>query len=83
MSRPLPTISLRAFAAAAVISCAAPMPAAASPFWTGWFASERPVVYRPIVTPRTYYFAPADRGEAAPAPRHRHHHGRHPHRRPH
>jgi hypothetical protein len=83
MSRPLPTPPLRALAAAALIGCAAlPTPAAASSFWAGWFVTERPVVYRPIVTPRTYYFAPAETVEITPAPRHRHH-GRHPHPRRH
>ncbi len=81
MSRPLPT-SLCALAAAVICCAALPTPAAAGSSWGGWFTTERPVVYRPIVTPRTYYFAPAGTVEVAPAPRHRHH-GRHPHYRRH
>jgi hypothetical protein len=81
MSRPLPT-SLCALVAAVISSAALPVPAAAGSSWGGWFAADRPVIYRPIVTPRTYYFAPAGTVEVVPAPRHRHH-GRHPHHRRH
>jgi hypothetical protein len=78
-----PSITLVLTISALVTLLAPTTPAAASPFWTGWFATERPVVYRPIVTPRTYYFAPASTAEMLPAPHHRHHrHGRH-HRLPH
>ncbi|MBY0363515.1 MAG: hypothetical protein K2X45_16540 [Phreatobacter sp.] len=81
--RPLSPITLALTIGALVTLLAPTAPAAANPFWTGWFNTERPVVYRPIVTPRTSYFAPASTAEVLPAPHHRHHrHGRH-HRLPH
>lgn len=79
MSRRLPTPIIRSLAMGAFVAVLAPAaPAAASPFWTGWHVADRPVIYRPIVTPRTYFFAPAGTAEMRPAPRHRHHrNGRH------
>ncbi|AVO47127.1 hypothetical protein [Phreatobacter cathodiphilus] len=80
MSRSLPSPIPFALAIGAIALLAPATPVQASAFWGGWFTGDRPVVYRPIVTPRTYYFAPAGTVEVAPAPRHRHH-GRHPHHR--
>ena len=61
-----------AFALAAMIPASE---ASATPFWFGWFGHDKPVVYRPIVTPETFYFQPAPppMAEALPTYRHRHH----------
>ncbi|KAF0121153.1 MAG: hypothetical protein FD152_3933 [Xanthobacteraceae bacterium] len=77
MTRPLMHRSVPALAAAALIIVMAPSDGAqATPFWFGWAGHERPVVYRPVVTPRTYYFQPAETVRIVPSqPRHRHHRG--------
>lgn len=80
MVRRLPRLRLASLAMALLLPAA---PAAATPFWAGWFGQDRPVVYRPIVTPKTYYFAPAGTAEVLPHPHHRHSHPHrhgHPHR---
>lgn len=66
-----------ALAAAALMTVLAPSgEAQATPFWFGWGGHDRPVVYRPVVTPRTYYFQPAETVRIVPShPRHRHHRG--------
>lgn len=66
-----------ALAAAALMAVLAPSgDAQATPFWFGWAGHDRPVVYRPVVTPRTTYFQPAETVRIVPAhPRHRHHRG--------
>lgn len=56
----------RTLAAAALMSLALPASAGAStPFWFSWFGHDRPVVYRPLVTPETFYFQPAPAPHAA------------------
>jgi hypothetical protein len=61
----------RTLAAAALLTLLTPVSqASATPFWFGWFGHDRPVIYRPIVTPETFYFQPAPQAHAAPAPRH-------------
>lgn len=78
----LARLRLAAAVSAAILTPAAP--AFASSFWSGWLIEERPVLYRPVVTPQTYYFVPAAPSasvEVIPAPvirrvhphRHRHH----------
>jgi hypothetical protein len=74
----LARLCLAAAVSAAVLTPAAP--ADASSFWSRGFVEERPVLYRPVVTPQTYYFvpaAPAASTEVIPAPVIRH---VHPHR---
>lgn len=44
-------------AALAGLALVAAGPAEAS--WLSWFDYDRPVVYRPITTPRTVYFQPS------------------------
>ncbi|MGU9979456.1 hypothetical protein ACJ4V0_05375 [Phreatobacter sp. HK31-P] len=81
MTRPLPHRNVPTLAAAALMTVLAPSgEALATPFWFGWAGHDRPVIYRPIVTPRTYYFAPAGAVEVVPARHHGHRHGRHHHR---
>ena len=71
----------RLLAAAAFLAVMIPAPeAAATPFWFGWFGHDRPVIYRPIVTPETYYFQPAPTVvEVLPSHPRRRHHARHCH----
>jgi len=67
----------RTLAAAALLTLALPAgEAIATPFWFGWFGHDRPVVYRPIVTPETFYFQPAPHARAVPVERHRSRHCR-------
>jgi hypothetical protein len=74
----------RMLAAATALAVVLPVSeAAATPFWFGWFAHDRPVVYRPIVTPETYYFQPMPAPEVLPYHRHSRPYVRHcrgPHR---
>jgi len=76
MARPiLPRTAFVLAAATMAALSASAGTAAATPFWLGWFGHDRPVVYRPVVTPRTTYFQPAAAIEAAPRHvRHRQHH---------
>lgn len=81
MARPIPSRTACLLVAATMASLATMgAEAKATPFWFGWFGHDRPVVYRPVVTPRTTYFQPAQTVEAAPRhDRHRNHpRGRHP-----
>ncbi len=72
---------LRLAAAVGAVLVVPAAPAFASSVWGPWHVEERPVIYRPIVTPQTYYFAPGRTVEVIPAPvirrvhphRHRHH----------
>ena len=77
MTRPVRHPIVPALAAAALMTVLAPSgEAQATPFWFGWGGHDRPVVYRPVVTPRTYYFQPAETVRIVPThPRHRHHRG--------
>lgn len=62
----------RTLAAAALLTLALPMgEAVATPFWSGWFGHAGPVVYRPVVTPETFYFQPAPHGRVERVERHR------------
>lgn len=62
-----PTAALVA-AALAAAALVWPTPAAAGFFGR---ASDDPVIYRPIVSPRVYYYQPPRPDEVLPAPRHR------------
>jgi len=77
MTRPVRHPIVHALAAAALMTVLVPSgEALATPFWFGWAGHDRPVVYRPVVTPRTYYFQPAETVRIVPVyPRHRHHRG--------
>ncbi len=67
----------RPLAAAALLTLLFPVSqASATPYWFGWFGHDRPVIYRPIVTPETFYFQPSPHAHMAPAPRQRTRHCR-------
>ncbi|MCZ0734723.1 hypothetical protein [Phreatobacter sp. AB_2022a] len=63
--RPAAPLTAAALVAATL---ALPGPAAAGFFGR---SSDDPVIYRPIVSPRVYYYQPPRADEVLPAPRHR------------
>ncbi len=77
MTRSIARRTIPALGVAALMSVLVPSgEAQATPFWFGWGGHDRPVVYRPVVTPRTYYFQPAETARIVPShPRYRHHRG--------
>jgi len=77
MTRSIARRTLPVLGAAALMTMLAPAgEAGATPFWFGWAGHDRPVVYSPVVTPRTYYFQPAETVRIVPShPRYRHHRG--------
>lgn len=67
LAAPLAVAALAA-ATLAVASLASATPAAAGFFGRSY---DDPVIYRPIVSPRVYYYQPPRGDDVLPAPRHR------------